>query len=96
MDDLARAGRGLTSTIMTNDCNAGIVRLPNGMVHISVVIPFPGVTAAMLEWWMACFCEDSVRYKLWCVSSVLRSISPGRMPIKRPYTIHKCIHGVHA
>ena len=49
---------------------SGVVRLPSGVIHVSVTIPFPGVAPEMLEWWMAAFCEDAIRYKLWCGACV--------------------------
>ena len=43
----------------------GYARLDDGMLHVAVLTPMPGVTGDMLDWWFAWHGEDQARYVLW-------------------------------
>lgn len=43
----------------------GYCRLPDGILHVAVHTPMPGVSGEMIDWWFAWHGEDSARYQLW-------------------------------
>jgi phloretin hydrolase len=47
------------------DCEAGWCQLPDGTGFIANLLPMPGVTVEMMDWWFAWFALEDLRYKLW-------------------------------
>ena len=47
------------------DCEAGWCQMPDGTGFIANLLPMPGVTVEMMDWWFAWFALEDLRYKLW-------------------------------
>jgi len=43
----------------------GVMELSNGNWLCAALIPMPGVTGKMLDWWMADYLDSTEKYKLW-------------------------------
>lgn len=54
--------------------------LPDGVVHVAVRTPMPGVTGEMVDWWFDWHADDPQRYRMWHPGHVSNSIERPAVP----------------
>jgi hypothetical protein len=47
------------------DCEAGWCVMPDGTGFIAALLPMPGLTVEMIDWWFGWYALEPIRYKLW-------------------------------
>lgn len=47
------------------EVETGYCKMPDGTGYVSALIPFPGSTPEMIDWWFAWFALQDLRYMIW-------------------------------